>query len=150
MYRNARRWTSRSLLVDSLVSRWLTAGGEPRPRKPGERREDSAQLAASVQTTDGNKNGTLVDNPHNNAALNEHDAEHRVGVIGEPDPRADIARAPQHMPDAFATNRETGCEAVTLPRLCCPPTRLVLQVSSGTRTELHSALNRPFIAPTLE
>ncbi len=73
-----------------------------------------------------------------------------MGVIGEPDPRADITRVPPPLPDAFATNREMGGEAVGLPRLCCPPTRLVLQVSSGTRTELHSGLNRPFIAPTLE
>lgn len=28
MYRNARRWTSRPLLVDSLVPRWLTVGGK--------------------------------------------------------------------------------------------------------------------------
>ncbi|TAX84708.1 adhesin, partial [Rhizobium leguminosarum] len=108
MYRNARRWTSRSLLVDSLVSRWLTAGGEPRPRKPGERREDSAQLAASVQTADGNKYGTLADNPHNNAALDEHDAEHRVSVIGDPDGRADITRVSPPLPDAFTTISEMG------------------------------------------
>ncbi|MBA1343870.1 hypothetical protein [Rhizobium sp. WYCCWR 11146] len=30
MYRNARQWTSRSLLVDSLVPRWLTVGGKGR------------------------------------------------------------------------------------------------------------------------
>lgn len=30
MYRNARRWTSRPLLVDSLVPRWLTVGGKGR------------------------------------------------------------------------------------------------------------------------
>ncbi|MGR9453506.1 DUF4082 domain-containing protein [Rhizobium leguminosarum] len=107
MYRNARRWTSRSLLVDSLIPAWLTVGGKGRPRKPAERHEDSAQLAASVQTADGIKYGTLVDNPPNNAALNEHDAEHRVGVIDDPDPRADITRAPPPLPDAFATNRET-------------------------------------------
>ncbi|MDH6274849.1 VCBS repeat-containing protein [Rhizobium leguminosarum] len=108
MYRNARRWTSRSLLVDSLIPGWLTIGGKGRPRKPAERHEDSAQLAASVQTADGNKYGTLVDNPPNKAALNEHDAEHRVGVIGEPDARADITRVSLHLPDASATNRETG------------------------------------------
>ncbi|TAU36499.1 DUF4082 domain-containing protein (plasmid) [Rhizobium leguminosarum] len=107
MYRNARRWTSRSLLVDSLIPAWLTVGGKGRPRKPAERHEDSAQLAASVQTADGIKYGTLVDNPPNNAALNEHDAEHRVGVIDDPDPRANITRAPPPLPDAFATNRET-------------------------------------------
>ncbi|MGR9418744.1 DUF4082 domain-containing protein [Rhizobium leguminosarum] len=107
MYRNARRWTSRSLLVDSLIPAWLTVGGKGRPRKPAERHEDSAQLAASVQTADGIKYGTLVDNPPNNAALNEHDAEHRVGVIDDPDPRADITRAPPPLPDAFATNRGT-------------------------------------------
>ncbi|NKL64137.1 DUF4082 domain-containing protein [Rhizobium leguminosarum] len=106
MYRNARRWTPRSLLVDSLIPAWLTVGGKGRPRKPAERHEDSAQLAASVQTADGNKYGTLVDNPPNNAALNEHDAEHRGGVIGEPDPRADITRASPPPPEAFTTYRE--------------------------------------------
>ncbi|MGO8048428.1 hypothetical protein ACC713_37170, partial [Rhizobium johnstonii] len=66
--------TSRSLLLDSLVPRWLTVGGKGRPRKPADKREDSAQLATSVQTADGNKHdGTLVDNTYNNAALNEHD-----------------------------------------------------------------------------
>ncbi|MBY5455909.1 DUF4082 domain-containing protein, partial [Rhizobium leguminosarum] len=107
MYRNARRWTSRSLLVDSLIPAWLTVGGKGRPRKPAEKHEDSAQLADSVQTADGIKYGTLVDNPPNNAALDERDAEHRVGVIDDPDPRADITRAPPPLPDAFATNRET-------------------------------------------
>ncbi|MGO7413471.1 DUF4082 domain-containing protein [Rhizobium ruizarguesonis] len=108
MYRNARRWTSRSLLVDSLIPAWLTVGGKGRPRKPAERHEDSAQLAASVQTADGNKNGALVDNPHNNAALNEHDSEQRVSVIDDPDGRANITRVSPPLPDAFATNREIG------------------------------------------
>ncbi|MGO6718323.1 N,N-dimethylformamidase beta subunit family domain-containing protein, partial [Rhizobium ruizarguesonis] len=107
MYRNARRWTSRSLLVDSLIPAWLTVGGKGRPRKPAERHEDSAQLAASVQTADGNKYGALVDNPHNNAALNEHDSEHRVSVIDDPDDRANITRVSPPLPDAFATSRES-------------------------------------------
>ncbi|NKL29845.1 DUF4082 domain-containing protein [Rhizobium leguminosarum bv. viciae] len=108
MYRNARRWTSRSLLVDSLIPGWLTVGGKGRPRKPAEKHEDSAQLAASVQTADGNKYGTLVDNPHNNAALNEHDSEHRVSVIEDPDGLANITRVSPPLPDAFATSREAG------------------------------------------
>ncbi|TAZ69205.1 DUF4082 domain-containing protein [Rhizobium ruizarguesonis] len=108
MYRNARRWTSRSLLVDSLIPAWLTVGGKGKPRKPAERHEDGAQLAASVQTADGNKYGALVDNPHNNAALNEHDSEHRVSVIDDPDGRANITRVSPPLPDAFATNREMG------------------------------------------
>ncbi|TBC53182.1 DUF4082 domain-containing protein, partial (plasmid) [Rhizobium ruizarguesonis] len=108
MYRNARRWTSRSLLVDSLIPGWLTVGGKGKPRKPAEKHEDSAQLAASVQTADGNKYGTLVDNPHNNAALNEHDSEHRVSVIEDPDSLANITRVSPPLPDAFATSREAG------------------------------------------
>ncbi|MGO6726631.1 DUF4082 domain-containing protein [Rhizobium ruizarguesonis] len=108
MYRNARRWTSRSLLVDSLIPAWLTVGGKGKPRKPAERHEDGAQLAASVQTADGNKYGALVDNPHNNAALNEHDSEHGVSVIDDPDGRANITRVSPPLPDAFATNREMG------------------------------------------
>ncbi|TBB15457.1 DUF4082 domain-containing protein (plasmid) [Rhizobium ruizarguesonis] len=108
MYRNARRWTSRSLLVDSLIPGWLTVGGKGKPRKPAEKHEDSAQLAASVQTADGNKYGTLVDNPHNNAALNEHDSEHRVSVIEDPDGLANITRVSPPLPDAFATSREAG------------------------------------------
>ncbi|MBY5370092.1 N,N-dimethylformamidase beta subunit family domain-containing protein, partial [Rhizobium leguminosarum] len=108
MYRNARRWISRSLLVDSLIPAWLTVGGKGRPRKPAERHEDSAQLAASVQTADGNKYGSLVDNPYNNAALNEHDSQHRVNVIDDPDGRANITRESPPLPDAVATNREMG------------------------------------------
>ncbi|MBY5818582.1 DUF4082 domain-containing protein, partial [Rhizobium leguminosarum] len=109
MYRNARRWTSRSLLLDSLVPRWLTVGGKERPRKPADKSEDSAQLATSVQTADGNKHdGTLVDNPDNTAALNEHDVEQRAGVIGDQDGRADSNHPAPPLPDAFAANRETG------------------------------------------
>ncbi|MBY5361525.1 DUF4082 domain-containing protein [Rhizobium leguminosarum] len=108
MYRNARRWTSHSLLVDSLIPAWLTIGGKGRPRKPAERHEDSAQLAASVQTADGNKYSSLVDNSHNSAALNEHDSEHRVSVIDDPDGRANITREPPPLLDALATNRQAG------------------------------------------
>ncbi|PDS61940.1 adhesin, partial [Rhizobium anhuiense] len=109
MYRNARRWSSRSLLLDSLVPRWLAVGGEGKPRKPAERREDSAQLATSVQTADGSKyDGTLVDNPDNNAELNEHDVGRREGVIGDADGRADIPRAQPPMANTVATNLETG------------------------------------------
>ncbi|NKM25162.1 N,N-dimethylformamidase beta subunit family domain-containing protein [Rhizobium laguerreae] len=112
MYRNARRWTSRSLLLDSLVPRWLTVGGKERPRKPADKREDSAQLATTVQTADGNKHdGTLVDNPYSNAALNEHDIGQRAGLIGDTDGRADSNHpAPllPALPNAFAANRQTG------------------------------------------
>ena len=109
MYRNARRWSSRSLLLDSLVPRWLAVGGEGKPRKPAERREDSAQLATSVQTADGSKHdGTLVDNPDNNVELNEHDVGRREGVIGDADGRADIPRAQPPMANTVATNLETG------------------------------------------
>ncbi|MBY5564744.1 DUF4082 domain-containing protein [Rhizobium leguminosarum] len=109
MYRNARRWTSRSLLLDSLVPRWLTVGGKERPRKPADKRENSAQLATSVQTADGNKHdGTLVDNPDNTAALNEHDVGQRAGVIGDQDGGTDSNHPAPPLPDAFAVNRETG------------------------------------------
>ncbi|RWY74304.1 DUF4082 domain-containing protein [Rhizobium leguminosarum] len=112
MYRNARRWTSRSLLLDSLVPRWLTVGGKGRPGKPADKREDSAQLATSVQTAEGNKHdGTLVDNPYNNAALNEHDVGPSGGVIGDAEGGVDInhlALPLPALPDAFTANRETG------------------------------------------
>ncbi|MBY5550919.1 DUF4082 domain-containing protein [Rhizobium leguminosarum] len=109
MYRNARRWTSRSLLLDSLVPRWLTVGGKERPRKPADKRENSAQLATSVQAADGNKHdGTLVDNPDNTAALNEHDVGQRAGVIGDQDGGTDSNHPAPPLPDAFAVNRETG------------------------------------------
>ncbi|MFF0924102.1 DUF4082 domain-containing protein [Rhizobium leguminosarum] len=112
MYRNARRWTSRSLLLDSLVPRWLTVGGKGRPGKPADKREDSAQLATSVQTADGNKHdGTLVDNPYNNAALNEHDVGPSGGVIGDAEGGVDInhlALPLPALPHAFTANRETG------------------------------------------
>ncbi|WP_209889820.1 DUF4082 domain-containing protein [Rhizobium leguminosarum] len=108
MYRNARRWTSRSLLVDSLVTRWLTVGGKEWPRKPAGKHGDGAQLAAAVQTADGNKQGTLVDDPHRDAALNEHDARQSGGVNGDADGRADNSPATPPLPDAFTINRELG------------------------------------------
>ncbi|MBX4862009.1 DUF4082 domain-containing protein, partial [Rhizobium bangladeshense] len=120
MYRNARRWTSRSLLLDSLVPRWLTVGGKGKPRTPADKREDSAQLATSVQTADGNKHyGTLVDNPENNAALNEHDVGQSAGVIGDAHGRAHINHPAPSSPDAFAANRETGIRSgdTAAPRL---------------------------------
>ncbi|MBX4956167.1 DUF4082 domain-containing protein [Rhizobium lentis] len=103
MYRNARRWTSRSLLVDSLVPRWLTVGGKGKPRKPAERHDDSAQLAASAQPADGNKNGTLADSTNSSAALDERDVGQREGVVVEADDRADINRAALPLPKAFTT-----------------------------------------------
>ncbi|QSW92545.1 DUF4082 domain-containing protein [Rhizobium lentis] len=103
MYRNARRWTSRSLLVDSLVPRWLTVGGKGKPRKPAERHDDSAQLAASAQPADGNKNGTLADSTNSSAALDERDVGQREGVVVEADDRADINRAALPLPEAFTT-----------------------------------------------
>ncbi|OWV82045.1 adhesin [Rhizobium sp. R634] len=107
MYRNARRWTSRSLLMDSLVPRWLTVGGKERPRKPG-KHGDSAQLAAAAQTVDGSKPGTLVDDPHEDAALNEHDTRQSADVNGEAVSRADDSPAAPPLPDAFTINREIG------------------------------------------
>ncbi|WP_143535324.1 DUF4082 domain-containing protein, partial [Rhizobium sp. N122] len=106
MYRNARRWTSRSLLMDSLIPRWLTVGGKERPRKPAEKHADSAQLAAAAQTVDGSKQGTLVDDPHKDAALNQHDAGQ--GANGEADGRADDSLAVPPLPDAFTINGEIG------------------------------------------
>ncbi|MBX5235033.1 DUF4082 domain-containing protein [Rhizobium sp. NLR4a] len=88
MYRNARRWTSRSLLLDSLVPRWFTVGGKERPRKPAEKHRDSAQLAALVQTADGHKQGTLVDDPYKDAALNEHHGQ-KAHVNGDSDKNVD-------------------------------------------------------------
>lgn len=108
MYRNARRWTSRSLLLDSLIPGWLTIGGKGRQRKPDEMHEDSAQLAASVQIADGFKYGTLVDNPDKNGALIERDSEHRVSVIDDPDGRANITRESPPLLEALATSRQAG------------------------------------------
>ncbi|ACI59294.1 outer membrane adhesin like protein (plasmid) [Rhizobium leguminosarum bv. trifolii WSM2304] len=107
MYRNARRWTSRSLLLDSLVPRWLTVGGKERPRKPG-KHGDGAQLAVAVQTVDGNKQAPLVDDPHKDVALNEHDARQNAAVNGDADRRADDSPAAPPLPDAFTINREIG------------------------------------------
>ncbi|PDT17902.1 adhesin, partial [Rhizobium sp. J15] len=108
MYRNARRWTSRSLLMDSLVPRWLTVGGKERPRKPGGKHGDSAQLAAAAQTVDGSKPGTLVNDPHEDAALNEHDARQSAGVNDDAVSRAGDGPAAPPLPDAFTINREIG------------------------------------------
>ncbi|MBX5156363.1 DUF4082 domain-containing protein [Rhizobium sp. NZLR8] len=108
MYRNARRWTSRSLLLDSLVPRWLTVGGKERPRKPAGKHGDDAQLAAEVQTADGNKQAPLVGDPHKDAALNEHEVGQSAGVNGDADGRADDSLVAPPLPDAFAINREIG------------------------------------------
>jgi len=108
MYRNARRWTSRSLLLDSLVPRWLTVGGKERPRKPAGKQGDDAQLAAGVQTADGNKQAPLVGDPHKDAALNKHDVGQIAGVDGDSDGRADDGVVAPPLPDAFTVNREIG------------------------------------------
>ncbi|MBX4869859.1 DUF4082 domain-containing protein [Rhizobium bangladeshense] len=107
MYRNARRWTSRSLLLDSLVPRWLSVGGTGKPRKPAERRKDSAQLAVSAQTAEANKHGTLVGNPFHDAALGEHSGQ-RAGVIGVAGAPADINRATSSLPDVSKAIGEIG------------------------------------------
>ncbi|PDS97366.1 adhesin, partial [Rhizobium sp. S9] len=104
MYRNARRWISHSLLVDSLVPQWLTVGGKERSRKPAEKHKDSAQLAASVQTVDGHKQGTLVDGPYKDAALNEHDGGPRAQVNDD----AVNSLEERPLPDTFATPGEKG------------------------------------------
>ncbi|RUM23321.1 DUF4082 domain-containing protein [Rhizobium vallis] len=108
MYRNARRWTSRSLLMDSLFPRWFTVGGgeKGKPRKPADRHGDSAQLAASVQTATGNNQGALVDDPHKDAVLSEHDIGQTAGVNGDADGRADDRLVAPPLPDAFTINRE--------------------------------------------
>ena len=106
MYRNARRWAPRSLLVDSWVPQWLTVGGKVRSRKTADRHEDNAQLATSVQTAGGNKHGALVDNPDSSSALNGHEVERRVEATGDADGQGNIDRAPS--PDAFVTARAPG------------------------------------------
>ncbi|MBX5177028.1 DUF4082 domain-containing protein [Rhizobium lentis] len=116
MYRNARRWISHSLLVDSLVPRWLTVGGKERPRKPAEKSKDRAQLAASAQTADGHKQGALVDDPYTDAALNEHDGGQKAHVNGEADNRLEE----RSLPDTFAKPGEMGSrsgDAATLSDL---------------------------------
>ncbi|MFS8148264.1 N,N-dimethylformamidase beta subunit family domain-containing protein, partial [Rhizobium sp. BR 249] len=103
MYRNARRWNARSLLMDSLFPRWLTVGGKAKPRKPADKRWDSAQLAASVHTTDGSKHdAVLAGDPYSSAALDE--VRQGEDVIGD----ADITGAEPLVPDTLATHRETG------------------------------------------
>ncbi|MDF0696517.1 DUF4082 domain-containing protein [Rhizobium sp. MC63] len=109
MNRNARRWTSRSLLVDSLFPRWFAAGETVRPRKPAERHADSAQLAASAHTAGGPKlDGKLVDDSNNNPAFAEREAEHRTGVIADPDVQDSITHPLPPLSDPFAADRETG------------------------------------------
>ncbi|MDR9774797.1 DUF4082 domain-containing protein [Rhizobium hidalgonense] len=110
MYRNARRWTSRSLLVDALVPRWFTVGGSERgkPHKPADWHGDSAQLAASVQTATGNNQGALVDDPHKNATLNERDVGQKDDVNGDANGRIDNRLVALPLPDAFTINREIG------------------------------------------
>ncbi|WP_310390326.1 N,N-dimethylformamidase beta subunit family domain-containing protein, partial [Rhizobium sp. 1399] len=108
MYRNARRWASRSLMMDSWVPRWLAASGKARPRKGADRPEDSAQLATSAQTAGGSKGGALVGSPDNNFVLSGHDDEPRAETVGEADGRGDIDQVSPSLADAFAAARETG------------------------------------------
>ncbi|RDJ03369.1 adhesin [Rhizobium phaseoli] len=109
MNRNARRWTSRSLLMDSLFPRWFAAGETVRPRKPAEKHADSAQLAASAHTADKNKlDGKLVDDPNSNPAFAEHEAEHRTGVIADPDVQDSITHQLPPLSDPLAADRETA------------------------------------------
>ncbi|MEB3044870.1 DUF4082 domain-containing protein [Rhizobium mulingense] len=109
MNRNARRWTSRSLLVDSLFPRWFAAGETVTPRKPAERHADSAQLAASAHTAGGPKlDGKLVDDSNNNPAFAQREAEHRTGVIADPDVQDSITHPLPPLSDPFAADRETG------------------------------------------
>ncbi|EJC71791.1 VCBS repeat-containing protein [Rhizobium leguminosarum bv. trifolii WSM2012] len=116
MYRNARRWTARSLLLDSLVPQWLTVGGKERPRKPAEKHGDSAQLAAAVQIADGNKQGIL---PNKDAALNEHEDGQSADVNSDADRPVDDSLVAPPLPDAFTINRKLGARssnlAVTVP-----------------------------------
>ncbi|MBX4950480.1 DUF4082 domain-containing protein [Rhizobium binae] len=109
MNRNARRWTSRSLLVDSLFPRWFAAGETVRPRKPAERHSDSAQLAASAQNAGGTKlDGKLVDGSNHNPAFAEREPEHRTGLIADPDVQDSITHPLPPLPDPFAADREAG------------------------------------------
>ncbi len=101
MQRKARRWASRSLLVDSWVPRWLTVGGRGRPRKTSDTREDSVQLATSVQTADGNKYRAFVVDPVNGSTLNEQDIGQGAGVIGGTDGQVNIT--PPTLAQTFAT-----------------------------------------------
>ena len=108
MYRNARRWASRSLLLDSWAPRWLGVGGKAKPRKNAERPEDSAQLATSVQTTGETTGNTLVSSPDDSSALGGHDKESRVDAIGEADLQSDLDPVSPSLAEAFAAARETG------------------------------------------
>ena len=108
MYRNARRWASRSLLLDSWAPRWLGVGGKAKHGKNAERPEDSAQLATSVQTTGETTGSTLVGNPDDSSALGGHDKESRVDAIGEADLQSDLDPVSPSLAEAFAAARETG------------------------------------------
>ncbi|WP_208245409.1 DUF4082 domain-containing protein (plasmid) [Rhizobium sp. T1470] len=106
MYRKARRWASRSVLLDSLVPRWLAAGGKVRPRNTSYRREESSQLASSVPTTDANKYGTFGDSPVKNSALNEYDSGRRGDLVCGADGKVNIDCVLPSLTNTFATIRE--------------------------------------------
>lgn len=84
MYRSARRWASSSLWVDSLIPKYLNVGGNERPRKPADRRDDKGQLATSVWTAGGNKNAAVVENSDHNSTLSEDAAEQRAALVHDP------------------------------------------------------------------
>ncbi|MFC5757550.1 N,N-dimethylformamidase beta subunit family domain-containing protein, partial [Rhizobium sp. GCM10022189] len=108
MYRNARRWASRSLMVDSWAPRWLTVGGKTRPRKNADRPEDSAQLATSAQAAGAGLGSVFVANPDNNPASGGNGSEARAEAVGEADGRGNIDRASPSLPAALEAARRAA------------------------------------------
>ncbi|WP_184327604.1 N,N-dimethylformamidase beta subunit family domain-containing protein, partial [Rhizobium sp. BK529] len=149
MYRNAYRWASRPILMDSWVPRWLAVGGEARSRKTADKQEDSAQVATPVQTADAKKHGTPVDSSHNNSALNGHDLEQRVEVIGDTDDRDNINHVA--LPDAFAVahGARSGGSATPLPGVHGPVFAPFEHGASGTAFGAVSSLYRAYAGMNL-
>ncbi|MBW9052600.1 DUF4082 domain-containing protein [Rhizobium mesosinicum] len=108
MYRNARRWAPRSLMVDSWAPRWWSVGGKAKPRKNTNQLEDSAQLATSAQTSVEGRGSALADSPESNPVLSGHDNEPGADAVAEADGPGDIDQVSPSLADAFAAARESG------------------------------------------
>ncbi len=103
MYRNAGRWTSRSLLMDSWVPTWLAIGANARPRKKAEKDAYSAQLASSVKIPDLNKQDAPLASQDGNALPEEERHVERGSDVV-----ADIGHAPLPPQQTLAALREAA------------------------------------------
>jgi VCBS repeat-containing protein len=102
MFRNAGRWTSRSLLMDSWVPTWLAIGANTRPRKKADKVTDTAQLASSVKIPDASEqDAPLASQDGNPLPEEERRVERRAEGV------ADTGHVPLPIQQTLAGLRDT-------------------------------------------